>query len=120
MYIASSKHNSREFWPPLPQLIDLMYTLISTTSSHPSAFCKSRHVQVGFDIGMIEDPVSDPICSVIFFFFVFGIFVSFFFLCVCLLDSSFLLIIIHKLTGWELDHDCSACQLGSSPRGKTV
>lgn len=99
MYIASSKHNSREFWPPLPQLIDLMYTLISTTSSHPSAFCKSRHVQVGFDIGMIEDPVSDPICSVIFFFFVFGIFVSFFFF-VCVSLGLFLSPDYHSQADW--------------------
>lgn len=62
----------------------------------PLAFCKSRNIQVGFRIGMIEDSVTDPICSLI-----------------CLSASSCLL--IHKLTCWKLDHDCSAFQLGSSP-----
>lgn len=35
MYIASSKHKSREFWSSLPQLTDLMYTLISTNFQSP-------------------------------------------------------------------------------------
>jgi hypothetical protein len=30
---------------PSPQLTDLIYTLISTTSSHPLGIFKSRHVQ---------------------------------------------------------------------------
>jgi hypothetical protein len=30
---------------PFPQLTDLIYTLISTTSSHPLGIFKSRHVQ---------------------------------------------------------------------------
>lgn len=51
---------------------------------------------------MLEGPVSDPICSVIFFFvfclfLVFFLFFDFFFFCFYLLDASFLLI-IHSQT----------------------
>ena len=66
------QNNSGGSGLPSPQLSDLIYTLISTTSSHPPynsrVLSPEIYIQVGFRIGMLQDPVTDPIC---FFEFVF-------------------------------------------------
>lgn len=91
--------------PPPPTHGSNRYPDIHNFQSPPWVFLvKSRNIQVGFGIGMVEDPVTDPKCPLIFVFWI-------------PLSSR---LSAHKLTRGELDHDCSAFRLRSPLLGKTV
>lgn len=57
--------------PPPPTHGSNRYPDIHNFQSPPWVFLvKSRNIQVGFGIGMVEDPVTDPKCPLIFVFWI--------------------------------------------------